>query len=86
MQVQADRAAGALHHLETLGPAIPALSVRNTRPTPEELRAHLRAASESLGDARRAIEDKDAARLETALAAFRESYGAVSEAAKKVRR
>jgi hypothetical protein len=51
-----------------------------------ELRERLNAANESLHLAQRAIQAKDAGKLEAAMKEFRQSYGPVREAAKKSER
>jgi hypothetical protein len=88
MQERVDRAADALHGL-MYGPALHSLARWNKAPTPgqhaqvvEDLRAHMKAASEHLTQARQAIRDKDEEQLKTALRRFHESYERVLEAAK----
>jgi hypothetical protein len=81
MQAEATRAAGAVSRLEGAAPAVPALAGWGEPPTPEDLRAHLKAADESLAEAQRAIQAKDAERLKAALQKFREQYGPVAQAA-----
>jgi hypothetical protein len=84
-QAHADRAAEALADLAKAAAAIPALVTRNKAPTADELRAQVKTARDGLAAAQQAIREKDAARLETALQAFRKSYGPVREAAQQRR-
>jgi hypothetical protein len=92
MRNQADRASGALNALMTAAPAVPALAIRNAETTIaqeqraiDELRAGVKAASDSLMQAQQAIHEKDSSRLETALKNFRNSYKPLQEAAKMPR-
>ncbi len=84
MQEQADQASEALGKLAKAPPAVPALASWPT--TVEELQADVKAAGESLREAQQAIRDKDAARFEVAMQAFRKSYSPVREAAKRLAR
>jgi hypothetical protein len=86
MHEQADRAAQSLGNLAKAAPAVPALATWNERPTAEELRADVKAAGESLGEAQQAIRDKDAGRLEAAMKGFRQAFGPVREAARRAAR
>jgi hypothetical protein len=83
MQEPTDRAISALEALLKSGPALPALTVRNQRPTAQELHAHAEAASDSLVQAQQAIRDKDEARLQAAIGDFRKAYAPLREAAKR---
>jgi len=85
MQVNADRASRGV---DTLAKARFAVSVEPWQepPTADDLRERLNAASESLHLAQRAIQAKDAGKLEAAMKEFRQSYGPVREAAKKSER
>jgi hypothetical protein len=49
----------------------------------DELRAKLKAAHASFREAQQAIDQKDSGQLEAELQKFRESYGAIQEAAKR---
>jgi hypothetical protein len=86
MHEQADRAAQALDNLAKAAPALPALVSRPETPTRDELRADVKKAGESLGEAQEAIRDKDAGRLEAAMQAFLQAFGPVREAAKRAAR
>jgi hypothetical protein len=88
MQEPTDRAAQALARLKNAAPLLPALALPNGRLTVDEeqaavagLRAHVKAASDSLTEVRQAIREKDADRLAAALRKFREQYGPIQEAA-----
>jgi hypothetical protein len=83
MWEQADRASEALGKLANAPPAVPALVSRPATPSADELRADVSAAEESLREAQQAIREKDAARLDVAMQAFRKSFGPVREAAKR---
>ena len=90
MQEHADRASQVLGNLAKAGPALPVLATWNVPRTNaqqdqviEEMRAHVKAASEGLAEAQQAIRAEDAARLETALQKFRKAFGPVREAAKR---
>jgi hypothetical protein len=90
MQEPADRASEAMDNLVKAAPAAPALA-RGLQPmayselqtTVDDLRAHMKSASESLREARQAVHDKDAGRLDAALKKFHEEYAPVQSAAKK---
>jgi hypothetical protein len=85
MREQAEQVSNAMNRLGA-GPAVKSLTRGNEPPTVEELRAQLKAASEGFREAQQAIRDKDAGRVETALARFRKSYGPVSEAGQRLAR
>ncbi len=91
MQEPADRASEAMDNLVKAAPAAPALargkepmSFSEWKVTVDELRANVKAASESLHEARQAVHDKDASRLDAALKKFHEEYAPVQAAAKKL--
>jgi hypothetical protein len=85
MQEHSGRAYQAMGELAKAAAAIPALATRDKPSAADELRAHVKAASESLADAQQAIQGKDAPRLETALQKLRNAYGPLREAAKNPR-
>jgi hypothetical protein len=64
-------------------PAIPTAALPNPKPTVADLRARLKAASDSLGDAQKAIQAKDEEKLKAALQKFHESFDPISQAAAK---
>jgi hypothetical protein len=76
-----DRAASAMNRLLT-GPALASLTRWNERPTLEDLRAHAKAARESLAEAREAVRRKDAEGVKAALQKFHEAYEPLHQAAK----
>jgi hypothetical protein len=89
MQAQADQAAVGLANLVKAPSAIPALA-NNSRArvaeevrSVEELQEYVKTAGEALGEAQRAIHDKDASRLETAMRKLHEAFAPVQAAAKK---
>jgi hypothetical protein len=93
IQEPAERASEAMDNLVKAAPAAPALAMGNRPMTSselqtavDELRAHMKAASECLREARQAVHDKDASRLEAALKKFHEEYAPVQAAAKKTGR
>lgn len=67
------------------GPAAAFLTSGNRPPTAEELRALVEAAKECMREMQPAVQDQDAARMETALKRFRQIYEPVLEAAKRNR-
>jgi hypothetical protein len=83
MQEHADRASGAMDNLVKMAPVLPSLTSPYDPAQLEELRAHAKAANDSLRTAQQAIRDKDATQLGSAMKAFREAYGPVQAAAKK---
>jgi hypothetical protein len=91
MQEPADRASAGVENLLRAAPAAPALASGNQpmafselQATVDDLRGHVKAASECLREVRQAIHDKDANRLDTALKTFHEEYAPVQAAAKKL--
>ncbi len=90
MPEPADKAAQALDNLAKAGPAVSALATWNVPMTVaqqehaiEELRAHVKAASEGLAEAQQAIGAEDAGRLQRELQSFRKSFEPLREAAKR---
>jgi len=85
MSKQRYRAAEAL---EELGRTVPSLAAqaRPEQPTGAELQAQVQAASESLREAKQAILDMNAERLEAALKKFHQAFEPVQEAAKRSQR
>ena len=77
----ADRASHAMDGLMAAAPAIPTKAGRDRQSSLEELRAMLKAASDSLQEARQAIQEKDAERLKAAMQQFHESYDPIATAA-----
>jgi hypothetical protein len=82
MREQAEQASNGLIRLSS-GPAMPSLTKWNEPPTLEDLRAHVKAARESLQDAQQAIPNKDDGQLKTALRKFHEEYEPIQAAAKR---
>ena len=76
-----DRAASAMNRLMT-GPALASLTRWNERPNLEDLRAHAKAARESLSEAREAVRRKDAEGVKAAVRKFHEEYEPLHQAAK----
>jgi hypothetical protein len=90
MQENIDRASQVLGDLAKVAPAIPVLANWNVPRTiaeqdqaTEEMRGHVKAAQGNLVEADQAIRATDAARLETALKAFRKSFAPLQMAAKR---
>jgi hypothetical protein len=82
MQEQANRASEAMNRLAS-GPAVPALTFWNERPTADELRERLNTAQEDLREAQQAIGEKQAGKVETALQRFGQSFEPLRAAAKR---
>jgi hypothetical protein len=74
-------ASHALGALDQMGAAAPTLASLREQPKVDQLRAQLKSARESLGDAQTASWDRDVGRLEAALKKFHETYGLVQAAA-----
>jgi hypothetical protein len=66
-----------------MGAAAPVLASLRQQPQVDELRAQLKSASESLGEAEHAIGQQDAGRLEAAMQKFHAVYRPLLEAAGK---
>jgi hypothetical protein len=82
MQAEAERASNAMNTLSA-GPAISSLARWSEPPTIEELRTHVKAATEGLAEAQQAMREKDAGHVETAIQKFRKLYKPVREAAQR---
>ena len=85
MRQPAEQASVALSKL-SVGPAIHSLTERNVPPTDEELKAHLKEASESFYEVRQAIHYENAGRVKVAMGKFRESFAPIDQAAKRPRK
>jgi hypothetical protein len=82
MQEQEDQASNALERL-SMGPALSSLASGHPSATVKELRADVKAASEELAQARKALREKDEEGLKTTLRKFHQSFERVREAAKR---
>jgi hypothetical protein len=69
--------------LVNVAPAMPSLTARSDRAEVEELRSRVKAARDAFEEAGKAIQEKDAAWLGSALRRFREAYKPVQDAAKR---
>ncbi len=85
MQEPMDQASNAIRKL-AYGPALTSLTRSNEPPTLDELRDHVKAASERLARAQESIREKNAEQLKTAIEAFRKSYEPVRQAAQRARK
>jgi hypothetical protein len=83
MQEAANRATHAIDGLMYAAPAIPTAAWPNPKPTVADLRARLKASSDSLGDAQKAIQEKDEDKLKAALQTFHAVFDPISQSAAK---
>jgi hypothetical protein len=85
IQENANRASSEMESLAHMGAAAPALTSMREQAKVDELRLQLKAARDSLQEARQASWAKDPAKLEAALKRFHEVYGQVQAATKPVK-
>jgi hypothetical protein len=82
LEEQVGQVSRGLGRLEA-GPSLHALTNWNEAPTVHDLREQLRAAKASLAEVEQAIKEKNAEKLEAALAKFRKAYEPLREVAKR---
>jgi hypothetical protein len=83
MSGEVSRARESLGQLETMAPAVPALTRWNEPPTTQELHENLKSAEGHLREAEQSLATKDASQLEAALKQFRSAFEPVREVAKR---